>query len=348
MSGRGEPVHAAVYRGPGRIEVEARLTPRPGAGEVLLAVQACGVCGTDVHIVDGEYPASADIALGHEYVGVVVDVGAGVRDLAPGDRVAVDPNISCGACVACRRGDGHLCERLQALGVTRDGGFAERCLIPATQAYRLPDGLGFEAAALAEPLSCCLHGLDLAGVRAGDRVVVLGAGPIGLLMTQLVRMAGAARVLVADPVASKRDLAGRLGADVVVDPAERDPGEAVRDAVPDGADVVLECVGRPGTAALALALARRGGTVVWFGVSPPGATAAVEPYLVYRKELTIRGAFVNPGTFGRALALLTHGRIETGPLITHRFELAAAPEAIATVKRNQTVKALVLPQRRAP
>ncbi len=341
-------MQAAVYRGPGRIDVESRHGPRPGAGEILVEVQACGVCGTDVHILDGAYPATADVALGHEYAGVVLDVGAGVRDLAPGDRVAVDPNLACGTCPACRRGDDHLCDRLQALGVTRDGGFAERCLVPASQAHRLPEGLGFEAAALAEPLSCCLHGLDVAGIRAGDRVVVLGAGPIGLLMTQLVRTAGAALVLVTDPVASKRELAVRLGADVVVDPAGRDPAEAVREAAPGGADVVLECVGRPATASLALALARRGGTVVWFGVSAPGATAAVEPYLVYRKELTIRGAFVNPHTFGRALALLAHRRIQTEPLITHRFELAEVPEAIATVKRSQAIKALILPQRRSP
>jgi threonine dehydrogenase-like Zn-dependent dehydrogenase len=228
--------------------------------------------------------------------------------------------------------------------VTRDGGFAERCLIPAAQAYRLPDGLDFEAAAMVEPLSCCLHGLDLAKIRSGERVVVLGAGPIGLLMTQLARAAGAALVLVAESVAGKRELARRLGADIVVDPAEGATAAAVREAVPEGADVVLECVGSPATATLALELARRGGTVIWFGVSPPGVAAPVEPYVVYRKELTIRGAFVNPHTFGRALDLLAQRRIQVAPLISHRFALADVAEAVTTVKRHQAIKALVLPQ----
>ncbi len=337
-------MRAAVYRGPGRITVESRETPRPGPGDVLVEVRACGVCGTDVHILDGHYPATPNIALGHEYAGLVVEVGAGVTTLAAGDAVAVDPNIACGTCPACRRGDLHLCEHLQALGVTRDGGFAEISLVPAAQAHRLTDGLGFDRWALAEPLSCCLHGLDLAGIRPGDRVVILGAGPIGLLMTQLARGAGAAFVLVADPVPAKRELAARLGADTVLDPMARKLAAGLREAAPDGADVVLECVGAPATAAQALSIARRGGTVVWFGVSPPGATVPVEPYLVYRKELTIRGAFVNPHTFGRALALLAQGRVQTEPLLSHRFELAGLPEAIASLKRGEVIKALILPR----
>lgn len=233
-------MRAAVYGGPGRIAVESRPILPPAPDQLVLEVRACGLCGTDVHILDGEYPATPNIALGHECAGVVVEVGAAVREFRPGDRVAIDPNTACRACAACRRGDGHLCAHLEALGVTRDGGFAERCVVPAAQAYQLPDDMDFEAAALAEPLSCCLHGLDLAGVRSGNRVIVLGAGPIGLLMTQLVRAAGAAWILVADPVASKRELAGRLGADLVLGPAERDLATAIREMAPEGADVVLE------------------------------------------------------------------------------------------------------------
>ncbi len=336
-------MRAAVYRGDGKIGLARREAPRPGPHDVVVDVRACGVCGTDVHILDGQYPAARDVALGHEFVGVVSDVGTEVTALAAGDPVAVDPNIACGVCPACRRGAVHLCERLEALGVTRDGGFAERALVPAAEAHRLPPGLPFEHWALAEPLSCCLHGLDLAGIRPGDRVAILGAGPIGLLMTQLARGAGAALVLVSDPVPAKRVLAVRLGADLVVDPRTGDAEAALREATPEGADVVLECVGAPATAAEALALARRGGTVVWFGVSPPGATAAVEPYLVYRKELTIRGAFVNPHTFGRALLLLGQRRVQTEPLVSHRFDLGGVDEAIATIKQGEAIKALVVP-----
>ena len=136
-------MRAAVYRGPGRISVESREVPQPGPTDVLVQVSACGLCGTDVHILDGQYPATPGIALGHEYAGVVMEVGSEVTGLRPGAAVAVDPNIACGSCPACRRGNVHLCDHLQALGVTRDGGFAEMCRLPASQAHRLPAGLEF-------------------------------------------------------------------------------------------------------------------------------------------------------------------------------------------------------------
>lgn len=337
-------MRAAVYRGPGHIGVESRDAPRPGPTDILVQVKVCGLCGTDVHILDGQYPATPGIALGHEYAGEVAEVGAEVTGLKPGDAVAVDPNIACGGCPACRRGDVHLCEHLQALGVTRDGGFAEMCRLPAAQAHPVPRGLSFEDWALVEPLSCCLHGLDLAGIRTGDHVAILGAGPIGLMMVQLARAAGAAFVHVADPVAAKRELALRLGADEAVNPAVRDVFEVLHRRGRGGADVVLECVGSPAAATQALELPRRGGTVVWFGVSPPSASIPVEPYAVYRRELTIRGAFVNPHTFARAVSLLGQGRIQAAPLISHRFDLAGVAEAIATVKAGRAIKALVLPQ----
>lgn len=336
-------MRSSVYQGPGRIGVESREAPRPGPAELVMQVKACGVCGTDMHILDGEFPATPGIALGHEYAGIVLEVGKGVTGFAPGDPVAVDPNITCGYCPACQRGDVHLCDHLEALGVTRDGGFAELSLLPAAQAYRVPAQLSFEACALAEPLSCCLHGLDLAGVRAGDRVMVIGAGPIGLLMVQLARGSGAAAVAAIEPVPAKRTLALQMGADYAADPAGQDLATMCREMAPGGFDVVLECVGRPATAAQALGLARRGGTVVWFGVNPPGATVPVEPYLVYRNELTIRAAFINPHTFGRAVALLAQGRIQTAPLISHRFALASVTEGIATMKAGRAVKAIVLP-----
>lgn len=338
------PMRAAVYHGPGQVALEIRDVPRPTSTDVLVQVRACGVCGTDVHIMDGHYPAAPGSSLGHEFAGVVVEVGAEVAGLVPGDPVAVDPNIACGRCPPCRRGDVHLCQQHQAIGVTCDGGFAEMCLVPAAQAYRLPHGFGFEHWAFAEPLSCCVHGLDLAGIRIGESVVVLGAGAIGLIMVQLARAAGAAFLLASDPVPAKRELALQLGADEAVDPTRTDLAEALYAGAPEGVGVVLECVGKPETALKALQLARPGGTVVWFGVSPPGSTIPVEPYTVYRKELTIRGAFTNPHTFARAVAMLVSGRVRTEWLISHRFELSAAGEAVATVRRGQAIKALVLPQ----
>jgi 2-desacetyl-2-hydroxyethyl bacteriochlorophyllide A dehydrogenase len=336
-------MQASVYRGPGKIGLEPRGAPRPGPTDLVIQVRACGLCGTDMHILEGEFPAAPGIVLGHEFAGVVTEFGAAVTAFKPGDHVAVDPNIACGLCPACQRGDVHLCDDLQALGVTRDGGFAEMAVLPASQAYRVPEQLSLEACALAEPLSCCLHGLDQAGIRTGDRVLVIGAGPIGLLMVQLARGSGAAVVGVTDPFETKRALARRLGADRAVDPAGGDVTDRLGDLAPRGFDVVLECVGRPATAAQALGLARRGGTVIWFGVNPPGATVPVEPYMIYRNELTIRAAFVNPHTFARAVTLLAQRRIQAEPLLSHRFPLGGVAEGIAMMKTGQAVKALVLP-----
>ena len=339
-------MQASVFRGSGKVGLEPREAPRPGPLDLVIQVRACGLCGTDMHILEGEFPATPGIVLGHEYAGVVTEVGTAVTGFQPGDHVAVDPNIACGTCPACQHGDGHLCDNLQALGVTRDGGFAELSLVPAMQAYRLPEHLALELCALAEPLSCCLHGLDQAGIRAGDRVLIIGAGPIGLLMVQLARGSGAAVVGITEPVEAKRELACRLGADQTVDPCVGDVVDQLLDLAPRGFDAVLECVGRPNTAAQALGLARRGGTIVWFGVNPPGATVPVEPYLVYRNELTIRAAFVNPRTFGRAVTLLAQGRIQAEPLLSHRFPLDGVAEGIAAMKGGRAIKALVLPNSR--
>ncbi len=336
-------MRASLYTGPGKLSLTTRETPRPGPADLLVQVKACGICGTDLHIFEGEFPATSGIALGHEYAGVVAEVGSAVGGITPGSHVAVDPNIPCGICPGCRRGDVHLCDDLQALGVTRHGGFAEYSVVPSGQAYHVPEAVPFEACAFAEPLSCCLHGLDLAEVRAGDRVLVIGAGSIGLLMLQLVRLSGAAVVVVTEPVEAKRTLALRLGADRALDPGAEAVGAACQDLASIGFDVVMECVGRPATAAQALGLARRGGRIVWFGVSPPGATVPVEPYLVYRNELTIRAAFINPHTFGRAVALLAQGRIQTKPLVSHHVGLGAIAEAIGSMKAGRAVKVLVLP-----
>ena len=238
--------------------------------EVLVKVQACGVCGTDVHIVEGTSRSTPPVVLGHEFTGVVEDVGIAVHGVASGQRVAVDPNISCGVCYYCRRGLVHLCANLQALGVDQDGGMAEFCFVPAQQIYLLPDGMQMEAAAFVEPVSCAVHGIDRANIHAGDTVVIIGGGTIGLIMLQLARNAGASRTILVEPLQQKRRIAAELGADVVLNPMESDTKSAVMDITHVGADVVIECVGKPQTAQLALELARRGGTVEFFGVCPIG------------------------------------------------------------------------------
>ncbi len=311
--------------------------------EVLVKVQACGVCGTDVHIVEGTSRSTPPVVLGHEFTGVVENVGIAVHGVASGQRVAVDPNISCGVCYFCRRGLIHLCAHLHALGVDHDGGMAEYCFVPVQQIYLLPEGMQTEAAAFVEPVSCAVHGIDRANIRTGDTVVIVGGGTIGLIMLQLARNAGASRTILVEPLEQKRHIAAESGADVVLNPMERDVKSAVMDITHVGADVVIECVGKPQTAQLALELARRGGTVEFFGVCPIGEKILVEPNQIYFKELTIVGSYVNPNTFSRSIALLHAGKVCVDKFKIDRFPLDGVNEALAYQREGKTLKSIIEP-----
>ena len=327
-----------------------RVTEKPlrklRDGEILVKVEACGICGTDVHIVEGTSRSTPPVVLGHEYAGIVDDAGTGAMPTAmpaEGARVAVDPNIACGVCYYCRRGLVHLCSNLRALGVDIDGGMAQYCIVPANQAYALPSDMAPDVSAFVEPLSCAIHGIDRANVRAGDVVVILGGGTIGLLMLQLAKNAGASAVIVVEPLPDKRTLASHLGAAVTIDPGSEKVRDAILDRAPEGADVVIECVGKPATMQQAVQLARRGGTVEFFGVSPLGATVPVEPNLIYFKELAIVGSYINPHTFDRSVALLRTGAVKIDQFVIHSFPLAGVQEALAYQKNGKTLKSIIRP-----
>jgi len=334
---------AAVVPEPGRIEVREVPDPTPGPGEALVRVAACGVCGTDLHILDGTYHANYPAIPGHEFAGTVVELGADVTCVEPGDRVAVNPNIPCRACRPCRRGLIHLCEDAQAVGVTRPGGFAELCAVPAELCCRLPAELALRDAALVEPLSCCLHGLEVLGPEPGDRVAVLGGGTIGLLMTQLVRLRGAGRVLVSEPDATKRALAERLGADATVDPLAGDAQAAISAALGGQADLAIEAVGVGETAALAIDLVGAGGKALLFGVCEEEVAVPIHPRHIFRDEITIAGAYTGPFMDERAVALLADGRIDAGAIISDEFPLTEAPTAMTRAREADSLKVLLVP-----
>lgn len=319
-------------------------TPHAGPGELVLRNQVCGVCGTDVHIYHGE-PGSADVnppvVLGHEYSGEVVEVGEGVTGFAVGDHVTVDPNIYCGHCAYCQNGKKQLCPSMEAIGVTRDGGFAQYSRIPASQAFKLEPTVPWEAAAMAEPLACCLHGIDLAGIQVGDKVCVVGGGAIGLLMVQLAKLSGASQIVLSEPNEKRRQVGLQLGANAALDPTRTDAQEAFAQVLDGGANVVIECVGNVPAVKSAFQFAGKGATVLLFSVPKVDATFDLPLFDVYKKELTIKGSFVNPDTHARAVALINSGKVDFGPIITHRFTLDQLPEAIAMQMSDASIKVVV-------
>lgn len=319
-------------------------TPHAGPGELVLRNQVCGVCGTDVHIYHGE-PGSADVnppvVLGHEYSGEVVEVGEGVTGFAVGDHVTVDPNIYCGHCAYCQNGKKQLCPSMEAIGVTRDGGFAQYSRIPASQAFKLEPTVPWETAAMAEPLACCLHGIDLAGIQVGDKVCVVGGGAIGLLMVQLAKLSGASQIVLSEPNEKRRQVGLQVGANAALDPTRTDAQEAFAQVLDGGANVVIECVGNVPAVKSAFQFAGKGATVLLFSVPKVDATFDLPLFDVYKKELTIKGSFVNPDTHARAVALINSGKVDFGPIITHRFTLDQLPEAIAMQMSDASIKVVV-------
>lgn len=334
---------ANYFIGSGSFELRDVDVPHAGPHEVVIKNMVCGVCGTDVHIKNGE-PGSADVTppvvLGHEYSGEVVEVGEGVTALRPGDHVTVDPNIYCGQCVYCRNGKKQLCETMQAVGVTRDGGFAQYSLVPEAQAFLLDPAVPFEDGAMAEPLACCIHGIDIAGIKPGQTVCVVGGGAIGLIMLQLSKLSGAAKLILSEPNQKRREAAMELGADVTVDPTDA----AAYGTVKGTADVVIECVGNNPAVKSAFDFAKKGATLVLFSVPKPDAQFPLPLFDVYKKELTIRGSFVNPDTHDRAVELINEGKVDFGPIITHRFPLAELSGAIEAQSGNESIKVVVMAQ----
>jgi L-iditol 2-dehydrogenase len=319
----------------GRIEAVEVPTPDPGPGEVLVRVLAAGICGTDRHLYKGEFPCAPPVTLGHEFCGEVVAVGEGVA-LPTGIRIACDPNIACGTCDQCLRGRVNLCARNVAIGIHRDGGFAEFATLPAHRALEVGT-LNPMHAAFAEPLACTLHGVDIGAPTAGERVIVLGGGVIGLLAVQLARNAGAEVMLVTRHPA-KRALAERLGASATA----ATEAEALA-LIGGGADLVLECAGVAETVEMAPRLTRAGGRIVILGVLPKGERVQIEPFDLLFREIQLLHSFINPFTQGRAVAMLRAGTIDVAPLVSRVIPLEDAPAAIAQAAHPGDVKVLVAP-----
>lgn len=289
--------------------------------ELLVKVAYCGVCGTDRHIFEGKASASIPVILGHEYSGVIVDKGSAVENFTVGDNVAIDPNIHCGYCEYCRIGKVNFCSNHKALGVTLNGGFAEYSIVPASQAYRVPNDFELSVAAFAEPLSCCLRGIEHAEIKPGNKVVIIGGGSIGLIMVQLVRNAGASKIILVEPDMFKQKLGAELGADFTLNPADEKLFAKINEITDAHTDIVIECVGKTESVQNAIKIAGKGGKVVIFGLAPAEHNITLNLQHLFQNELKIINSFLNPFTFKPAIDLLVQDRINVQRLITKQVYL---------------------------
>jgi D-arabinitol dehydrogenase (NADP+) len=306
--------------------------PVPGADDVLIAVRAAGICGTDLHIFKGEYEARYPLIPGHEFSGVVTAVGANVTRFKVGDRVTADPNIPCNRCSACQRGEANQCENLAAIGVTRDGAFAEYVTAPEGNTFHIGD-MSFAVAALVEPLACVVWGLKRVQVQAGDSALVFGAGPMGCLVAQALQHAGAARVTITDTVPYRLEIAASLGInDVIL--ADGRQAERLKSIAPGGFDIVADATGLASVLQSAFAYLRPRGKLWVFGVVPPDKQVSFVPYEVFRRDLTIIGSFAVNRTFHESIALIQNGAIKVEPLISHRLPLSQFCDGLDIAERD--------------
>ncbi|GGJ58957.1 alcohol dehydrogenase catalytic domain-containing protein [Streptomyces brasiliensis] len=321
-------------------------TPEPPCSEVLLAIRATGVCGTDVHLHEGEFGPVYPLTPGHEVVGEVVEVGDGVTELTSGQLVAVDNMVPCGHCDNCQRAQPAFCRHLRAFGVTAPGGFAEYMVAPASRCHPVDD-LSVDTAVLAEPLSCAIHGLDVLELQPGSDVLLLGAGPTGLILTQLLHSGGAGRLTVSASTPFKLDLAASYGADETVQTRlGPDPESAskLHALAPDGFDVVIDATGSVDAIGHGLDLLRDGGSMLLYGMASEKAKLPISPYDVFRRELTVKGSFARSYGFARAVRMLRTGRVRAEGFITHRFGLPEYDAAIRAVRDDRScLKAVIQP-----
>ncbi|MET7364191.1 zinc-dependent alcohol dehydrogenase family protein [Streptomyces sp. NPDC005562] len=327
---------AAIIESVGKAVVGELPDPEPGPREVVVEVAACGLCGTDLHILQGEFAPTLPVVPGHEFAGEVVALGREVRELALGDRVAVDPSLHCHECRYCRDGRGNLCERWAAIGVTTAGGAAQYAVAPAANCVRLPDHVRTQDAALIEPLSCAVRGYDVLRTRLGAHVLIYGSGTMGLMMLELAKRTGAASVDVVDLNADRLATARRLG----VSGSAANPDELDR---PQGWDVVVDATGNAAAIQDGLERVAKAGTFLQFGVADYATRVSIDPYRIYNQEITITGSMAVLHSYERAAELFAGGVLDPDVFISDRLPLDEYPKALDRFAAGVGRKIVVVP-----
>lgn len=330
-----------IFKGEGRLSFEPRPIPTIAApDDVIVRIEACGICGTDLNILatPPAHKATPGIIIGHEGVGVVAEMGSVVSGLKLGDRVVVANRLTCGKCAYCRRGLDNQCTNYQTIGTTVDGAFAPYLAAPARAVWKISPDVPRDDAALFEPLACAVGSVRRAPFQPGDNVTVIGAGPMGLLFVLLYRAMGAGKIIVIDIAPFRLDFARGLGIDATLSAAETDVPAEVRRLTGLGADIVVDAVGNQ--IAQAVALARRGGQVILFGLRPHD-NPSVNQYTITRYDLTIHGTFVGLHPFAQTIQLLESGRLQPSLLVTHRLPLSELERGVELMRTQQAMKVLI-------
>ncbi|MFD0413541.1 zinc-dependent alcohol dehydrogenase family protein [Streptomyces sp. NPDC127108] len=327
---------AAIIESVGKAVVGEVPDPTPGPRDVVVEVAACGLCGTDLHILQGEFAPTLPVVPGHEFAGQVVGVGKDVTEVSIGDQVAVDPSLYCHECRYCREGHNNLCERWAAIGVTTAGGAAQYAVAPVANCVRLPEHIRTQDAALIEPLSCAVRGYDVLRSRLGARVLIYGSGTMGLMMLELAKRTGAASVDVVDLNPDRLATAKSLG----VSGSGANPDELDR---PRGWDVVIDATGNAAAIQDGLDRVAKAGTFLQFGVADYATRVTIDPYRIYNQEITITGSMAVLHSFERAAELFAAGVLDPDVFISDRLPLAQYPEALEKFAAGEGRKIVVVP-----
>jgi D-arabinitol dehydrogenase (NADP+) len=336
---------AIVYDAPRRFQYKDVPEPQIEADDILVRINACGVCGTDLHIHEGEFGPRFPLIPGHEFTGEIVALGSDVKDLKEGQRVVGNSNEACGKCFYCMRGNFLLCLNLRSYGVTQDGGFAQYLRIKADRIFPIGH-LSPREAVMVEPSACALHGMEVLSMKPGSDVLLFGAGPTGQVLAQLLKLNGAGRLVVAAPPGPKLDLISRLAADEIVAIDRQDPKKhrsRLHELSQTGFDYIVEATGSASVCEDALQFARRGGTLLVYGVYPETDSVRFNPFDLFRREITIKGSFAQIDAFPRALAYLESGKIKVNEIVSDEFELKDWGRALEHAWSRKGIKIAVIP-----
>lgn len=334
---------AGVFEKVGTLTLQDREDPKiTKPNEVKIKVLATSICGTDVHILSDPpgHPANTGVTLGHEFMGEVIDVGTGVKNVKIGDNVIVDPTTTCGECFFCQIGKPNMCENSSTIGIFKDGGWASFAVVPAKNVYKISKDVLPEIAVLAEPLSCVINGSEKIDVQPGDSVVILGAGPMGQLFTQVVKAVGAGKVICSDLSKYRLDISKKSGATRIVNPNNEDIHQVVKEETGVGADIVIDCVGV--LANQCIELVRKGGKVLLVGMNEH-KNQEISQYYITRNEITIMGTYIQNFNFPKVISILEANLLNLKELITHKITLDQIHSGIDIMKKGEAIKVIVYP-----